>query len=119
MGTRAMTMDQIPGGDATGWAAMIAAIAGGFLWLRRYLTGDTVERLANKAAAEIIETLREQLVAERARADFERERVERMIAAMEAQDTQMRALRDEVHMLSTEVLRLRAQIAVSTPNATP
>jgi molybdopterin converting factor small subunit len=112
-------MEQIPGGDLTGWAAVLASVGAGFLWLRRYLTGDTVERLANKAAAEIIETLREQLVAERERADLERERAERMIAAMEAQDTQMRALRDEVHMLSTEVLRLRAQIAVSTPNATP
>ncbi|HWV45506.1 MAG TPA: hypothetical protein VN039_05685 [Nitrospira sp.] len=60
-------LPQIP---ASGWLGMVGAvIVGGVLWLRRFLSNDSVINSANAAQTEIINLLRDQLAKESERAD--------------------------------------------------
>lgn len=81
----------------------IAGIAAGFLLLRKYLSGDSVERAGNGAQLQIIEMLQEQVKQERDRAD----------AAVTARDQaveQIGLLRAQVAQLSVQVESLKAQV---------
>lgn len=97
--------------DGTGLIGVIATgIAGlgaGLLLLRRYLSGDSVERAGNEAQLQIIQMLQDQVKQERARAD----------AASSARDEaiqQIGLLRQQVAQLSTQVEGLKAQMTAST-----
>lgn len=101
-------MDQIPGGDLTGWAAMLASVAGGFLWLRRYLAGDAVERAANKVAAFSYEALHEQLAAAHRRNDA-------LLKALEDAHAKINELNNHVFQLEVQVRRMRQQLDEIAP----
>jgi hypothetical protein len=84
----------------------IAGIAAGFLLLRKYLSGDSVERAGNDAQLQIIQMLQEQVKQERERAD----------AASAARDQaieQISQLRAQVAQLSVQVESLKTQVMVS------
>lgn len=101
-------MDQIPGGDLTGWAAMLASVAGGFLWLRRYLTGDAVERAANKVAALSYDVLHKQLEAANLRN-------EHLLKALDGAHAKIAELNNHVFQLELQVRRMRQQLDELAP----
>jgi chromosome segregation ATPase len=105
-----MTMDQIPGGDAAGWAAMLATIAGGFLWLRRYLTGDAVDRAANKLAAFSYEALHKQLEGANLRNDH-------LLKALDGAHAKIAELNNHVFQLEVQVRRMRQQLDEIAPRS--
>lgn len=96
--------------DSTGILSIlgtgVAGIAAGFLLLRKYLSGDSVERAGNDAQLQIIQMLQEQVKQERARAD----------AAVTARDeavNQIGMLRAQVAQLSMQVESLKTQVMAS------
>lgn len=102
--------------------ALVSGVSGvglTLLGLRRYLSGEKVALAANDAAAGVIKALNEQVAIERARADHERQRANLERDRAEKMLAQIGELRQEVHMLSSEVVKLRAQVAVYMPSATP
>jgi uncharacterized membrane protein YccC len=111
MGTRAATMDQIPGGASTGIATLAAAVVAGLLWLRRFLSSDRAGRAATDAQAELINLLREQITQERARANAAE-------TSRDAAYQQIGALRTQVYDLTDQVRALKAQVAALTPATT-
>lgn len=101
-------MTEVP--DSTGILSIlgtgVAGIAAGFLLLRKYLSGDSVERAGNAAQLQIIEMLQAQVNQERARAD----------AAVLARDQaveQIGQLRAQVAQLSMQVESLKTQVMAS------
>jgi chromosome segregation ATPase len=105
-----MTMDQIPGGDLTGWAAMLASVAGGFLWLRRYLTGDAAERVSNNAYATTIAMLQSQNeVLMKALEDERRGRAEA--------HAKINELTNHIFQLEIQVRRMRQQLDEIAPRS--
>lgn len=97
--------------DSTGILSIlgtgVAGIATGFLLLRKYLSGDSVERAGNDAQLQIIKMLQDQVAQERARADA-------ATAARDQAIEQISQLRIQVSMLSLQVKDLQMRI----PNTT-
>jgi len=128
MGTRAMTMEQLP--DLPGWATVLGTIGGiataGWFAFRRMWSTEKVALAGNAAQAQLIELLRTQVEKERQRADFERTRADtererntRLMATIDTQDNQLREMNEKLSDLTIEVARLRAQLNASMPQATP
>lgn len=90
--------------EGTGWAGLAAGITGALLWLRQYLSGSAVTQASNEAQVQVIQLLRDQLTAERARAD----------AAEQARDEaigQIGELKNQVAQLTAQVQGLKTQLA--------
>lgn len=67
----------LPGGTGGVIGTALAAIIGGGLMLRKWLSGESVDRAGNDATVKLIETLTQQLAVANARADqFAKERNE-------------------------------------------
>lgn len=96
-------MDQIPGGDLTGWAAMLASVAGGFLWLRRYLTGDAVDRAVNKVAADTIAMLQAQLSEAHRRNDL-------LMQSLDQERVKYAQAHAKINELTAHVFQLEIQV---------
>lgn len=95
-------------GTGTGLLGIIAtgfaAITGGILVLRKYLSSDAVDRAGDHAQLDIINMLRQQVTDERARAD----------AAATARDnalSEIRALKDQVAQLTLQVQSMQQQLS--------
>ena len=84
----------------------VAGIAAGFLLLRKYLSGDSVERAGNDAQLQIITMLQDQVKQERLRAD-------QAVAARDAAVEQISQLRAQVAQLSVQVQSLQNQISTT------
>jgi hypothetical protein len=103
-----MSMTDIP--DTTGILSIlgtgVAGIATGFLLLRKYLSGDSVERAGNDAQLQIIQMLQDQIKQECARAHD-------AIVARDEAVNQIGLLRAQVAQLSMQVESLKTQVMAS------
>lgn len=99
-------LPQIPVG---GWLGVaFAIITGGVLWLRRFLSNDSVINSANAAQTEIINLLRDQLSKESERADkAEASRDEAMQLISQ--------LKQQVSDLTLKVASLERTVKAQTP----
>lgn len=98
----------IPGGVSSVLGAAAGLIGAAVLWLRRFLSKDSVDRSADAGYRLLIEDLRMQVQIERARNTELRESRDAAIA-------QIDALREQVSNLSDQVTRLQRQIAGMKP----
>lgn len=105
--------EELSGGGVGGWlGAVAAAVVGGGLMLRRWLSSDAVNRAADEARVEVIQMLTEQLAAANARADmFARERND---AIREVGD-----LKTQVALLTAQVRQMQAQLERLNANPNP
>lgn len=105
--------EELAGGGVGGWIGGIAAaIVGGGLMLRRWLSRDAVERAGDEARVEVIEMLTQQLAAANARAD--RFAQERNDAIREVGD-----LKVQVALLTERVTSMQRQLEKLNANAHP
>lgn len=113
--THGPTMDDpnmIPGG-AAGWlGAAGAAIIGGVLWLRNFLSKSATDRAADTAQTAVIEMLNKQLATEQARSESYRKSLDDAIE-------QISGLRRQVADLTDQVSRLQSALSKIQPQATP
>ena len=102
-------LEEIPGGPTapTTWLGVafgaVAAAGGAILWLRKFLSGDAVDRAANEAQTQIIEMQRAQIEKESARAD-------KAEAALASALEQMSGLRKQIYALQEQVSKLQLQV---------
>jgi predicted ArsR family transcriptional regulator len=90
----------------------VATIAGGFIYLRKTLSSDSVERAGNDGLLQIIELLRAQVDREAARADA-------AVAARDDAVTQIGLLRNQVTQLSAQVENLQKLLSAAGVVARP
>jgi len=88
-------------------AAVVAVIAGG-AWVAKFFSKDAVDRSANSAQVEVITILREQVAAERDRADNAEKALDETLAKMSE-------LRAQVFDLTEQVRRLQTQVSALAP----
>lgn len=99
--------DLLPNGTTTGLLGVVmAAIVGGILWLRRFLSSDNLGRGADAAQLAVIAMLNAQLASEQTRN-------ERLQTALDNSTTQIDGLRKQIFDLTIEVQQLRKQFQVS------
>lgn len=107
------TMDvdpnMIPGG--AGWiGAAGAAIIGGVLWLRNFLSKSATDRAADTAQTAVIEMLNKQLATEQGRSESYRKSLDDAIE-------QISGLRRQVADLTDQVTKLQAELRKFQPPA--
>ncbi|HHA2674740.1 TPA: hypothetical protein ACOECQ_000807 [Stenotrophomonas maltophilia] len=93
--------------DVPAWMKYVGGASGfliaASLWLRQWLSSAKVDRTADEATTNTINTLQEQLAAERTRADG-------LMHEREAMATEIGQLRGEVNALRTQVEAQTQQI---------
>lgn len=101
-----------PGGTGGALGALVAAVGGGLLWLRKFLSRDAADRAADGAEKDIIDILRQQL-------QLERERSDKLVTSLDAANEQIGQLRAQVAELSAQVRGLQSQLSAFTPERAP
>lgn len=101
------TMDvdpnMIPGGTGGLLGVAGAAVIGGVLWLRNFLSKSATDRAADTAQTAVIEMLNRQLATEQARSESFRQ-------SLDQATTQIGALRSQVADLTYQISRLQSDL---------
>jgi len=93
----------IPGGTGGLLGVAGAAVIGGVLWLRNFLSRSATDRAADTAQTAVIEMLNRQLATEQARSESFRK-------SLDDATTQIGALRRQVADLTDQISRLQADL---------
>lgn len=111
-GVMAIPDDLLPNGAGGLIAGAAAAIIGGTLWLRNFLSKSATDRAADTAQTTVIQMLNNQLVVEQQRAESFRK-------SLDEATLQISQLRREVSDLTDQIARLQAQITMFQGSKTP
>lgn len=108
--THGITMDDpsmIPGGTGGLFGVAGAAIIGGVLWLRNFLTKSATDRAADNAQTAVIDMLNRQLANEQARSESFRKSLDDATAQIGELRRQIADLTDQISKLKSQVQRFQ------------
>lgn len=102
--------DLLPSGSTGIFGAALAAIIAGVLWLRRFLSGDAVDRKGDGAQIGVISMLNTQITMLNQQLAGEQARNEKLQAALDNASTQIASLRSQILELTLQVQTLQRKM---------
>lgn len=116
------TMDDplnIPGGIGGALGIASAALAGGWLWLQRYLSSSKLERSADAAYRALIDSQQAQIERRDARIDQEVAKNAKLAQALDDAISKMDGMQRQIAALTAQVASLQRQLEIIKPSAKP